>query len=106
MGHYPTEHCRVGLQTRCGATGCEWKKVFGNTCAEVKLSEFMSTVKLPSTTTTKPKPKKIGRVVKENVVGVKYKEVIRAEVKKSDHFFAQNIKTADQEDWLKKIKTA
>ncbi len=54
--------CRIGQKNRCDATGCEWKKVFGQKCS-VSLS------------------------------------------KTEERYFTTKIKTAGQDDWIKKIKT-
>ena len=103
--------CSIGQTERCEATGCEWKKVFNQYCWErspvkaVKVEPKIWSPKFVPAEDTKPfyvKRRKKGRVVKEEK---KYTEIKIFDVPKKEEINFTKIKTAGQDDWIKKIKT-
>lgn len=97
--------CRIGQQDRCDKTGCEWRKCFGNSCSVVEKPE----IKFVPAEDTKPfytRRRKKGRVVKDEKKYTEIKKVVEPTLTtKPKELDFTKIKTASQDDWLKKIKT-
>jgi len=105
--------CSIGQTERCEATGCEWKKVFNQYCwersspvKEVNVKAKIWSPKFVPAEDTKPfyVKRKKGRVVKEEK---KYTEIKIFNIPKKEEIEIDftKIKTAGQDDWIKKIKT-
>jgi len=90
------EGCRIGQKDRCGSTGCEWKKVFGNSCSVIDKPEikFVPAEDIKPFFTKKKKKKKV-KVINNIVMIKKTKEID----------FSNKITIAEQDNWIKKIKT-
>lgn len=98
--------CRIGQNTRCETTGCEWLKVVGTHCIGQKIGaedvKYFYVSKEPAPT------KKLAKVVKQSVKKIPKKvfkkiEVIKKQNENSIDF--SKIKVAQQDNWLSKIKT-
>jgi len=97
--------CRIGQQDRCDKTGCEWRKCFGNSCSVVDKPE----IKFVPAEDIEPfynRRRKKGRVVKDEKKYTEIKKVVEPTLTtKPKELDFTKIKTASQDDWLKKIKT-
>jgi hypothetical protein len=116
--------CSIGRADECGVTGCKWKLVFGQYCWDRRIEqrektvvEYKPPVRFVPAEDTKPfyskrkKKKKLKKgfykLVKDEK---KYTEVdlfapppVPLKIEEKD--LSKKIKTAPQEDWIKKIKT-
>ncbi len=113
--------CRIGREDNCKITGCQWHKVFGHYCTEVgkcenDVKQFgdryktlmpKAEVKLRPTEDSRPfytRKKKLityKRTCADTVHSVKKETPENKPVKELD---LTKIKTAVQDDWIKKIK--
>lgn len=86
--------CKIGQDSRCKSTGCEWKKAFGDKCS----SEIWSPKFVPAEINSKSfRAKRKGRFVKE--------KTNTPVVKKEKEIDFNKIGIASQDDWIKKIKS-
>jgi hypothetical protein len=104
--------CRIG-KNNCRSTGCEWKRIFGYDCSNIKgvdneIAKTKKTeLKFVPAESTNPfyvKRRKKGRVVKEEK---KYTEIKSPKTRniKEENRLIEKIGIAPQDDWISKIKT-
>jgi hypothetical protein len=77
--------CRIGQTSRCAATGCEWRKLFG--------------LKASTSKCTPGHPIKLNKEINPIAGEKKYRD------KNADTKLFNRVGIVKQDDWIKKIKT-
>ncbi len=93
--------CRIGQNTRCDNTGCEWLRVDGTHCIDrpinsVDVQFFYKHMKFSC-------PVPVKKVYKPKAKTVKASKSLEVRKKVKEIDFSK-IKTVKQDDWISKIK--